>query len=334
MRASLDRLRALAARILDLWTMEHVIDPLLADLETECAEANRGGRVWRSRWTLIAGHAVFFKTLVLCGAQDVMVLFSGWPADDMAALKRTLGASAAAIAITTVVLEMPPLLNSPFAISDPKTIFYLIPQALVLAVPMGFTVGVFYGLRGRIVSSRSRGAVLACAIVCSVACLVMLAWMLPWANQAFRQVVFGHGSGPDGVVAKGFNELTLRELSERMASYRRTGVVGWDSRLLAYSYHQRWALSCATVVLAVFALSMAPRMVTGWAVGPGALGTLLIYYVLLWSGRASVLQLNLPALVGAWLPNTLFALVCVAVRAKDTEAAPPSGAISVSSFFI
>lgn len=322
MRAPLDRLRALAARILDPWTMEHVIDPLLADLETECAEANRRGRVWISRWTLIAGHAVFLKTLALCEAHGVITLFSVWSADDMAALKRTLGASTAAIALTTVVLEVPPLLNSPFVISDPKTIFYLIPQALVLAVPMGLTVGVFYGLRGRIVSLRSRGVVLACAIVCSFACLLMLAWILPWANQEFRQVVFRHGSGQGGVVAKGFNELTLRELSERMASYRWTRIVDLDSRLLAYSYHQRWALSCATVVLAVFALSMAPRMVTGWAVGPGALGTLLIYYVILWSGRAGVLQLNLPAFVGAWLPNMLFALACVADIAATSRRAP------------
>jgi hypothetical protein len=50
MRRSLDRLRALAARLLDLRTMERVIDPLLE----------------RRRWTLIAGHVVFLKTVALC----------------------------------------------------------------------------------------------------------------------------------------------------------------------------------------------------------------------------------------------------------------------------
>jgi hypothetical protein len=323
MRRSLDRLRGLAARILDLRTMERVIDPLVADVQMEYAEANRRGRIWRRRWTLIAGHVVFLKTVALCEAEDVMELFSGWPANDIAALKRTLGVSVAAIAVTTVVLEMPPLLNWPFVMSDPKNILYLIPQAFVLAVPMGFTVGGFYGLRGRVVSRRSMGAVLACAIVFSIACLAMLAWILPWANQEFRQVVFRHVSGHDGVVARGFNELTLGELSERIGSYRRTGTVDWDPRLLAYSYHQRWALSCATVILAVFANAMTQRMVTGWTVGLGALGTLLIYYVLLWTGRAGVLQLNLPAFVGAWLPNTLFALLCVAVIAATSRRASP-----------
>jgi hypothetical protein len=226
MRGSLDRLRALAARMLELRTMERVIDPLLADLQMECADANRSGRVWRSRWTLIAGHVVFLKTVAFCEAENVMTLFRGWTADDIAALKRTLGVSVAAITVTTVVLEMPPLLNSPFVLSNPKTILYLIPQALVLAVPMGFTVGVFYGLRGRIVSLRSMGAVLACAIFFSLACLAMLAWILPWANQEFPQMVLRHVSGHDGVVAmKGFNELTLGDLSERISSYRRTGIV-------------------------------------------------------------------------------------------------------------
>ena len=250
-----------------------------------------------------------------------MTLFRGWPADDIAALKRTLGVSVGAIAVTTVALETPPLIKFPFAISNPKAIFYLVPQAFVLAVPMGFTVGVFYGMRGRIVSLRSRGVVLASAIVVSFATLAALAWILPWTNQEFRQVVFRHGND-GGVVMKGVNELTLSELSERIDAYRRNGVAGRDRevldsdpRELAYSYHQRLALSCATVVLAVFALVMAQRMATQWAVGLGALGTLLIYYVLLWTGRTGVLQHGLPAFVGAWLPNAAFALVWLALMA-------------------
>ena len=35
--------------------------------------------------------------------------------------------------------------------------------------------------------------------------------------------------------------------------------------MLAYSYHMRWALSCATLVLALFALAMARRIVARWA---------------------------------------------------------------------
>jgi hypothetical protein len=262
MKSSLDRLRALAARILDPRAMERVVEPLLADIQLEVEETNRRGRVWRSRWTLITGHLVFVKTVALCKAEGVMTLFRGWPADDRAALKRTVGISAVAIAVTTVVLVTPPLLRFSFVLSDPKTILFLIPQALVLAVPMGATVGVFYGLRGRIVSVRSFGAVLACAILLSVACLAMFAWVLPWANQEFREVLFA--GNDDVVVTRGVNELTLlAELSEGMGSSRRAGIVDGDLRLFAYSYHSRWALSCATVILALFALAMTQRISQG-----------------------------------------------------------------------
>ena len=332
MTGSADRLRALAARILDPRTMERVIDPLLADLHTEYEEANRRGYVWKRRWTLLTGHLIFLKTVALSEVEGAMTLLSDYSADDITGLKRTRTVSIVAIALTTVVLEMPPLLNFPFAISNPNTILYLLPQALVLAVPMGFTVGVFYGLRGRIVSLRSRVAVLAGATILSFVSLAMLAWIVPSANQQFRQVVFGHVSGNDGaIVMKGVNELTLSELSERIGAYRRTGVVRRDGQVLdadprelAYSYHQRWALSCASVILAVFALSMTQRMVTGWVAGLGALGTLLIYYVLLWSGRAGVLQHSVPAFAGAWLPNALFALV-FAVMAATSRRVPPPG---------
>lgn len=51
MRGSLDRLRALAARLVDLRTMERVIEPLLADVQMEYEDANRRGRnaSWRRR---------------------------------------------------------------------------------------------------------------------------------------------------------------------------------------------------------------------------------------------------------------------------------------------
>src|SRR4029078_3409059 len=138
--------------------------------------------------------------------------------------KRTISVSIVAVMVTTVVLEMPPLWNFPFAMSNPKTILYLLPQALVLALPMGFTVGLFYSMRGRIVSFRSRVAVMAGATILSLASLAMLAWVVRLANQEFRQVVFRHVSGNDSaVVMKGVNELTLSELSERIGAYRRTG---------------------------------------------------------------------------------------------------------------
>jgi hypothetical protein len=320
-----DRLRTMAARVFDRRTMERVVDPLVADLQVEHAEAIRRGRVWRSRWILLSGHVAFLKTIGLCGAEGVMRFLRGWNVEDRSAMSRTLGFSVAAIAVMTVAIELLSR-NRLFVLYHPKLLVYLAPSALVLAVPIGITFGLLLGLRGRVVSRRSTGALLACAIFSSLACLVMMAWVVPLANREFRQFVFQDDVRRferDLILAKGINELTLGELSQQIDSYRRTGTVtdlldanSISGALLSYSYHMRWALSCATLVLALFALSVTRRIVAGWTTVLAAFGACFSYYVFMWAGRAAALQETLPAFVGAWLPNLVFAVVSVALLIK------------------
>jgi lipopolysaccharide export LptBFGC system permease protein LptF len=188
---------------------------------------------------------------------------------------------------------------------DPTLLVYSLPQALVLAIPVGFSFGVLLGLRDRVVSSRTAGAVVGCALLCSVACLVTLAWILPTANVEFRRQRF-HQEGT--IERKNLNELTLGELGQQIDSDRRSGL--WVGNLL-FSYHERWAFSCATVVLALFALSVTRYLVARWTVALAAFGTYLCYYAILWGGRAAAMQDALPVFPAAWLPNLVFALVSV-----------------------
>jgi hypothetical protein len=315
-----ERLRATAARIFDQRTMARVIDPLVADLQMEYAEAIRHGWAWRRRWILVAGYFVFLKTIAVCGAEEAIRSLGVWTVDDRSAMSRTLGFSVIAIAAATAVMAILPLLIARFTPLDPRLLVYLIPQALVLAVPIGVTLGILLGLRGRIVSRRSTGAVLASAIFCSLLCLAMLAWIVPLANQEFRQLASGHERAID---PKGFNELTLGELSQQIDLYRRVGLIksSSDSELW-YTYHMRWALSCATLVLALFAVSVTRRIVARWTVALAAFGAYFSYYWLLWIGRAAALQDTLPAFVGAWLPNLAFVVVSVALL---RVASPKSG---------
>jgi len=162
-----DRLRATAARMFDQRTMAQVVDPLIADLQVEYAEAIRDGRVWRGRCILAAGLVGFFKTIALCAADEAIRSPGGWTVDDHSAMSRTLGFSVAAIAVMTVALEIPFLYSWPGA-HDLRLLVYLVPQALVLAVPVGMTVGVLLGFRGRIVSRQSISVVVAGAIFCSL----------------------------------------------------------------------------------------------------------------------------------------------------------------------
>jgi lipopolysaccharide export LptBFGC system permease protein LptF len=198
----------------------------------------------------------------------------------------------------------------------------------VLAVPIGLTFGVLFGLRGRTLSAQSTRAVFACAIVCSCLCLAALAWVVPLANQEFRQIVFGSSDGSPNVV-ESLNELTLGELSERLSSFRRSGFTDWDARMLAYTYHMRWAVSCATLVLVLFAMAMRHRLLARWAVAVAAVAVCFSYYVLMWVGRAGALQEALPAFAGAWLPNAAFALAWLGLTAlaAPRQRARPEGRI-------
>jgi len=317
-RAS-DRLRALAVRILNQQSMERIIDPLLADLEMEYADAIQRGFLWRSRWIRILGYSAFLKTIVLWQAEEIMPNSPAWTNDDREALSRALKSAVAAGVMAALALAIPPIVNSRVGMSHPAMFVFVVPQAIVLAVPIGFTLGLFLGLRGRTFSARSTRAVFATAIFCSCACLATLAWVTPSANQEFRQAVFGQ------TVVKGVNELTLRELSERLASFRRTGLADGDPQALAYTCHMRWALSCATLVLTLFALAISRRIVARWLIALAAAGACFSYYVLMWIGRAGTLHATLPAFFGAWLPNAVFAFVSLAMTAVTARRHNASG---------
>jgi len=304
------RFRAIAARILDDKTMERVVDPMVADLQSEFADAVRRGRMWRSRWILLGGYAVFLKTIVWCGMEEAMQSMAGWTADDRSAMSRTIAFSIVTIAAATALfVGLPLMLASRLGGRvDPTLLVYSLPQALVLAVPIGFTFGVLLGLRDRVVSSRTAGAILGCAFLCSVACLVTLAWILPTANAEFRRQRL-HQEGT--IERKNLNELTLGELGQQIDSDRRAGSRSANLPFLYHAYHVRWALSGATIVLVVFALSLTRRLVARWTVSFAAFAACFGYYALLSAGREAALQGTLPAFAGAWMPNVVFAIVSV-----------------------
>ena len=61
-----DRLQAFAAGWCSPDTMTRLIDPLIADLRHEHAEAVSRGRVWKSRLIQVAAWLAFLKVLIVC----------------------------------------------------------------------------------------------------------------------------------------------------------------------------------------------------------------------------------------------------------------------------
>jgi lipopolysaccharide export LptBFGC system permease protein LptF len=244
-----NRIRALGARLCSPRTMERLIDPMVADLQTEYGDAVRQRRGWRSRWIRIAGCVVFLKAVSLHACSKSIAITFGWTDEDRRAFGRMIAFSAAAMVV---------------------------------------------------------------AAICSAASFATLAWVTPAANQAFRELMYDL-AGKHGPLLKGANELSLGELSQRIAALTQVGHWG-EARTLALDYHFRWALSCATLVLAAFAISIVPRRgsVHTWMLSVLLIVTYVGYYALMFAGRAAALAGTVPTFVGAWLANAMFVMIAIA----------------------
>ena len=319
---STDWLRARAARWSSARTMERVIEPALTDVQTEYEAAAQDGRLWRSRWICIAGHAAFLKVLAWVIAERALDALRGATARDRHALGRTFAVFAAVTALATGLLTLPPLLDE---WSRPSVTLWLailpIPQALPLCIPVGLTFGILWGL-GRVAASRrSRALVFVAAVVSCVVSFATIAWVMPAANQAYRQSIAGI------TIAKGANELTLIELG-RLIESGQDASIGMGSprgrRSVAMAYHVRWALSLAPFVLSVFALVWTRRQRGRVSiVAVGCAMTVGYYLVLFLAGRVYTFDRAMSAVAAAWAANVAFlmlsALLWISSRARLHE---------------
>lgn len=304
------RLRATAARLCSARTMERLIDPALTDVEIESRNAIAQGRPWRSRWIRITGYFAFVKLIAWCGYERTV---RDWSADDGHAFARTIGLSAAAFVVTAALLISPAVGGAPT-----NLVLYLIPQALPLAIPVGIALGIFCGLGGRAVPFRMKGAALALALTCSAGSLASTIWIIPAANQAFRVSVSEHLGITAGMplnLTAGAVEMNMGELRRRVDVLTQSGRAR-DARTMAVGYYIRWALPCAPIVLALFAVSVMPRRpVRRWILAAAAGGACLSYYVLLLVADIAARRTLLPVVASVWLPNLVFAVVSAGLMA-------------------
>jgi hypothetical protein len=297
------RLQRLLSRHCSTAIMERLVDPVLADIHVEASAAAARGHRWTSRRIRAAGAIALINALVVYGWTEFWRI-QNWPTDDRRALFRTLGYAAV---VTTAAI---PLLMLPFLVrfSDrtQELAPYLVPQALPIALPVGLFVGLIYGFRTRVMSLRPRTALIIAAVLCSMASLVALAWVVPVSNQAFRVAARN-----DPFIPKGLAELTLGELRSVIDVNRRA----------AMTYHSRWALSAAPIVLTAWAFLVVGRLPTRgrWLLGIVATASCVGYFLLMDAGRVAVGYERLPPIAGAWLPNAAIvaALILLARRTSN-----------------
>jgi hypothetical protein len=325
------RLRAVASRLCSTQTIERVIDPLIADLQMEYAQASLQGARWKARSIRLVACLGLLKVIVLCGGRSL--LSPGDEAvDDRRAMIRMVAFSAVSIcgAVTLFVVPFWRTVFSGLQPQQARMFLYLIPQAIAMAIPIGLTIGILFGFRGRQPSIQSRRLVLAIAVVLSLMSFANLNWLMPAANQSFRESAAAARGITRGGLPRGANEMTLTELSGEIESYRGVAIGGSQVvRGLKFSYHQRWSLACAVAVLALFAIGVLTRRPSArWTVGLIAIGALFAYYVLLFLGRSAALDGAIPAFVGAWFPNVVFALCSMLLlpdSRSQTSRLPPQG---------
>ena len=327
MRRTGVRLRQLAARWCDAATLDRYIDPVLADLQAEYEQAVRRGRAWQSRWIWIRGHLAFVTTIVCCAGRQVMALSDG----DRRALCRTAVYGTAIMIALTVIFAARPFRSFVEADHPDAAMLavYLIPQALPVSIPLGWTLGVFWGLGRSGVSLRSRAVVLLAAAALSSALLGVLGWLAPTSNQAFRVAVVkprGPGEFILGELPKGTNELTLGELRRRLRSPGNDPTyLADDLRHLALNYYRRWAVAFTPVVLSLFALVVIGRGYRSAVLLTAAAFASAVSYVML-VVAARILFAALPAFAVAWIPNTMFLLAAIVGILKRWSRPTPASA--------
>lgn len=294
MSAPGSRLRALAGSVCSRRTMERVVDPSVADLQSEYA-ATRGESPWRRGRVLWRAYAGFWKALILHATLSAVAASPG----EGSAMRRIVSFSGVGFILFTCLLVYPPLLRDvpgSWSRADRALLtLILIPQAVPLSFPAGVCLGVLCAMRARRITARHLTIVLIVGAMASASAWIMLEWGTPRANQQFREMVIARVTeGRTVHIEPGLNELGLSRLGKRT-----------DGEAIRH-YHLLWALCFATIPLSVFALGMAgtirrlaPAVLLAFAASLG--------YIMAIMALDNLSHGTLPQVIAAvWAPNLVF----------------------------
>jgi hypothetical protein len=289
--------------------MERFVDPVVADLQVEYAQAIRESRPWKARWTLLVSYLAFAKVILLCSVFGTRQAWRNWSVDDQRAFNRTMLWIAIATIVSSVVVGLPSLQHVPDMLSFnanariERLILYLVPSMLTFGVPAGLAIGAALGLSQRARSRRLLAAIGIVAVLSSSASLVNVAWVTPIANQSYRAEAIG-----DLLVRKGQSELTLTELRNSPSG--------------TFLYHVRLAIAVAPLTLAIFGVVVATRR---WrraaAIGIACAGVVGFLFALnvAWSFNHHKVM---PPRVPAWMPHILLAWATILIARLVTSSRP------------
>jgi hypothetical protein len=294
-------LHRLAAYICSAKTLERVVEPAIADLQKEYADARLRSTLQRA-WVLLFSYTAVWEGIAMTALE-----MSSTVESDRRALLRTFFWAAIATVCASGLLIALTIAGVP--VFAPFYIALLTPMTLPIALPIGLTLGIAFGLSHHGVSRQATKVVLCSAVLVTVMSFASMAYVMPVANQSFRQSVF-NAIGGRGVVMKGLHEMSLSELNRQMQLAPRGDATQLPERA-RWVYHLTFALPVAPLVLAVLALMLMGRGKPRWAV----MALPVAYAILLMATEAMVYQ-GLPSVAGAWIPNVVFATSAIVIASS------------------
>ncbi|HKE84807.1 MAG TPA: LptF/LptG family permease [Vicinamibacterales bacterium] len=290
--------------------MERLVDPAIADLQADYGDARRRGAIWSARRVLLVGRLAVIKVLTLAAVIELGDVVRYPTATECAIYWRALRAFMTASIVATMIFIAQNHTHLDLTVKAPRTLFvlYLLPATLPLSVAAGVTFAVLWALRTERLTARIVGAMLAVALLCSVAMFVDVAWVVPESNQAYRELWAGKP------VARGDHEMSLSELRRQIA------LRPDKKRRLALTYHQRWSISAAPLVLTTLGLAMVRFHCRKRTTLLLAGGICLTYWMMLFAATDAGIWTMMPVPIVAWSPNIASALLAsgLAWRTRNT----------------
>lgn len=209
--------------------------------------------------------------------------------------------TATAVLVCTVALLLPVMSGATADAVPPwHAAARVLPQALALALPIGFLLSTVFYAAGARMSVRLAMATLLVSTFVAVAASANFALLVPWANLTTR-------ARPS--IPREPNELFPRELRAERRAAARAGD-GDRVRALDVYFHSRWAFASASIVFAIVALALTANRAGTLLHLTVAMATILaLYYgawrVALWAALSG----RVAAWAAAWGPNAVVLLV-------------------------
>jgi hypothetical protein len=309
-----DGVRWLATRVCTERTRRRLIDPAVADLQSEFAAARRTGSTRRTWWTLAAGYQSIAKVLAIAVCGDLWVEAVTWQAEERAGARRGgLVAIAATVIGTALFVAMQVQVRGTVSPDWALLSLYLTPSTLALTVPPGLVLGVAWTFHGAARTRKLAVAAMVVTVLCSAAMFANLGWLTPEANQAYRETIVPREFRDTTPLPRGFHELSWAGMRARLREVR--GVESpSEVRFYEASYHRKLAITVAPLALVgvMLALAFRRRWNRGRLMGAAMLLAFAHVLMLLIDMRVGA-SLSAPPIVIGWAGTALCAATALLI---------------------